>query len=275
MSSPYRILRFRLLARLQHLPLMVSFLILASTGLPLKYSYTPLASWVVRHIISLHTAAVLHRIAAATLLGLFAFHIGFLLYRWAVRREKGLFRGPHSLVVRKKDLTDFFQHLSYFIGLRKRPPKFDRWTYWEKFDYYAVFWGVIVIGSSGLTLWFPELFTRFLPGWVINAAHIIHSEEALLATAFIFTIHFFNTHLRPGAFPLDEVIFTGRLKEERFSEERPAEKERLLKNKSYDQVQVKPLAHWTKYLLIVIGYSFLAWGFLLLTFIVIGTFFRS
>ena len=103
---------------------------------------------------------------------------------------------------------DFIGMIKYFLYLGPRP-KFDRFTYWEKFDYLAVFWGVAIIGVSGLVLWFPTLFTFFLPGWALNAAYVIHSDEALLATGFIFLFHFFHTHLRPEAFPLDPVIFVG------------------------------------------------------------------
>ena len=274
-KTKHRIKRFHLIQRLLHLGLILSFLTLATTGLPLKYSHTPLATWFVNNILSLQAAALIHRIAATLLVSVFIIHVLLLLYRWLVRKEKGLFYGPNSLVVRPKDFKDFFQHLGYFIGALKNPPKFDRWTYWEKFDYYAVFWGMIIIGSSGLTLWFPETFTRLFPGWVINAAHIIHSEEALLATAFIFTVHFFNTHLRPGAFPMDEAIFTGYLTEERFAEERPTEKERLDADNEYDKLKVSPLPRWTKYLLLVSAYLFLSIGFLLLIFIIIGTFFQG
>ena len=80
---------------------------------------------------------------------------------------------------------------------------------WEKFDYFAVFWGMFVIRST--RSWFSEFFTNFIPGYMINVATIIHSDEALLATGFIFTVHFFNTHLRPEKFPMDVVIFTGRI----------------------------------------------------------------
>ena len=102
------------------------------------------------------------------------------------------------------------QSIQWFFGLGPRP-RYGRYTYWEKFDYFAVFWGVFVIGSTGLVLWFPEFFTRILPGWSVNVATIIHSDEALLAVGFIFTIHFFNTHFRPDKFPMDPVIFTGRV----------------------------------------------------------------
>ena len=113
----------------------------------------------------------------------------------------------------KSDITDFIATVKWFLGFGPRP-EYGRWTYWEKFDYMAVFWGVAVIGFSGLILWFPEYFTKVLPGWIINVAQIIHSDEALLAVVFIFTIHFFNTHLRPEAFPMDTVIFTGHVEAE-------------------------------------------------------------
>jgi hypothetical protein len=116
--------------------------------------------------------------------------------------------------------------MRYFLGLGPRP-RFGRWAYWEKFDYWAVFWGVSIIGASGLLLWFPTFFARVLPGWVFNVAIIVHSDEALLAVGFIFTIHFFNGHLRPEKFPMDLVIFTGRVSEEEFRHERALEVARL------------------------------------------------
>src|SRR4030067_3220622 len=88
-------------------------------------------------------------------------------------------------------------------------PVFDRWTYWEKFDYWATIWGMFVIGVSGLMLWFPGFFGRVLPGWVFSVATIVHGEEAFLAAVFLFSVHFFNSHFRPEKLPLDIVIFTG------------------------------------------------------------------
>ena len=103
---------------------------------------------------------------------------------------------------------------------------FDRYSYMEKFDYWAVFWGIAIIGGSGLLLWFPIFFSRFLPGWIFNVATIVHGDEALLAMGFIFTIHFFNSNLRPEKFPIDVVIFTGRARESYMKEEHPLEYER-------------------------------------------------
>jgi cytochrome b subunit of formate dehydrogenase len=142
--------------------------------------------------------------------------------------QKGFLWGWRSMVPQLTDVKDFIANMKYFLYLGPKP-KFDRFTYWEKFDYLAVFWGVAMIGVSGLMLWYPEVFAKFLPGWVLNAAYIIHSDEALLATGFIFLFHFFHTHLRPEAFPMDPVIFTGSMPLERFKEERPLEYERMVR----------------------------------------------
>jgi len=124
-------------------------------------------------------------------------------------------------VFNRQDWREFVASRKWFGGKGARPA-YGRWTYWEKFDYFAVFWGVAVIGSTGLLLWFPEFFTRLFPGWMINVATIIHSDEALLAVAFIFTVHFFNTHFRPERFPIDTVVFTGGEPLEKFKHLMPA-----------------------------------------------------
>jgi cytochrome b subunit of formate dehydrogenase len=139
----------------------------------------------------------------------------------------------------RKDLSDFWASVKWFLGLGRRP-QYGRWTYWEKFDYFAVFWGIAVIGTTGLTLWFSEFFTRFLPGQVLNIATIIHSDEALLATGFIFTVHFFNTHLRPEKFPMDIVVFTGQMSVEELKRDKPAEYEELVKGGKLEQHLAPP-----------------------------------
>lgn len=137
--------------------------------------------------------------------------------------------GPDSMVPRWKDIQDLVGHFKYFFG-RGPKPEFDRFTYWEKFDYIAVFWGMFAIGATGLALWFPEIAARILPGKFFNIATIMHSDEAVLAAGFIFIVHWFNTHWRPGKFPLDPVIFTGRVTKEELMEERPLEWKRLKEN---------------------------------------------
>lgn len=271
-KSAFRVRRFGKVERLMHLGIILSFLTLAGTGLPLKYSHTEFANWIANNIVGFRAAAIFHRLAASLFFIIFALHLGIVLYKKFGEKKKGVFWGPDSLVPRWQDFIDFFNHIAYFIGAKRNPPKFGRWTYWEKFDYFAVFWGMGIIGASGLTLWFPEIFTKIMPGWLINAAHIIHSEEALLATGFIFTVHFFNTHMRPGAFPMDEVIFTGRMTEEAFKEERELEYLNL-SEEEYKNRLTSPLPLWMKRLFYFAGFMFLGIGFILLVVIILGTFF--
>src|SRR3990172_3417879 len=104
----------------------------------------------------------------------------------------------------------------------------DRFTYWEKFDYWAPFWGMTIIGFSGLMMWLPSITASVFPGWVFNVAAIVHGEEAILAVVFLFTVHFFNNHFRPDKFPLDIVMFTGAVSLEEFKREHTLEYNRLV-----------------------------------------------
>jgi len=135
-----------------------------------------------------------------------------------------------------KDCLGMFKW--FFVGGKK--PSFDRWTYWEKFDYVAEVGGSMIIGFSGLLLWFPLFFAQYFPGWIFNVATIVHGYEALLAVVFIFTIHFFNAHLRLEKFPVDDVMFTGSLPEEEFKEERGDEYARLVATGQLEALKVKP-----------------------------------
>jgi len=219
--------RFRGLYIVMHIVIIITFLLLAATGLPLKFHDAPWAQTLMDALGGVSSASLLHRIAAIGTFGYMVLHLLDLAYRVVVKRERGLLWGPNSLVPQWQDIKDFGANIRYFLYLGPRPAS-DRWTYWEKFDYLAVFWGVMIIGLSGLMLWFPAFFTTFLPGWAINAALVVHSDEALLATGFIFVFHFFHTHVRPDSFPMDPVVFTGRMPLDKFKEERPLEYQRMV-----------------------------------------------
>ena len=204
--------RFTRLQRALHACIVISFLSLATTGLTLKFSYTKWAVFLSRLLGGFQTAGYIHRFAAVVMFAAFITHL-VDLYKLKKRKYgswRAMLLGPNSMIPMRRDLDEFIATLKWFVHLGPKP-EYGRWTYWEKFDYFAVFWGVFIIGSTGLTLWFPVFFTRFLPGAFINVATIIHSDEALLATGFIFTVHFFNTHLRPEKFPMDTTVFTGRM----------------------------------------------------------------
>lgn len=217
-----------------HATVASSFLLLAATGLPIKFHYTDWAPVLASMLGGIETTRLLHRLAAIVTFGYFSFHLFDLSRKLFLRRDFGILWGWRSMAPQAQDFRDLFQNLGYFLYLRQKP-RMDRWNYWEKFDYFAVFWGVAIIGVSGVFLWFPGFFTRLFPGWTLNAAQIIHSDEALLAVGFIFIFHFFHTHVRPESFPLDTTIFTGLVPLQRFKEERPLEYERLVQSGKLEQ----------------------------------------
>lgn len=239
--------RFRPVDRFVHFLVFTSFLTLVATGMPLRYHTTPWAHAFFRLMGGASVAGSVHRFAAMVTIAYFLLHLGSLFVLLRRNRDKylnekghvswrrllGVVFGPDSPVPRWQDFKDVWAHMKWFVGLGQKP-EFDRFTYWEKFDYMAVFWGVAMIGASGLILWFPAVVTHVLPGWVINVAHVIHSDEALLAAGFIFVFHFFNSHFRPQKFPYDPVMFSGHITEEELRHERAALYERMEKEGELD-----------------------------------------
>lgn len=211
-----------------HYLMMFSFIALVFTGMPLRYRGAAWAKAMITTFGGPQSAGIIHRVAAGiTLFYFFAEVVYGVGYCYIVKRTP-IF-GPDSMFPRWRDIKDVGNNLKYFVG-RGEKPEFGRFTYFEKFDYLAVFWGMFAIGATGLFLWFPVLFGKFLPGWMFNVSTIMHSDEAVLAAFFIFIVHWFNTHWRPGKFPMDPVIFTGVVTEEEIKEERPLEWERMQKN---------------------------------------------
>jgi cytochrome b subunit of formate dehydrogenase len=143
------------------------------------------------------------------------------------------------MVPQPRDVVQLVQQLRWFVGAGPRP-RFEHFTYWEKFDYWAVLWGTLLMGAAGLVLWFPQAASHVLPGWMFNVALFVHGAEATLAIGFIFVIHFFNGHLRPGKFPMDLVIFTGAVRDDELSEERAGEYARLVETGALAQLTVPP-----------------------------------
>jgi cytochrome b subunit of formate dehydrogenase len=240
-TASLEFVRFTRKNRALHACMVISFLSLALTGLTLKFSYTGWAVFLSRVLGGFETAGFIHRTAALVMFGTFLTHLQDL-YRQKKEKHKSwmsLVFGPESLVPNRQDLKEFIATMKWFLRLGERP-QYGRWTYWEKFDYFAVFWGIFIIGSTGLTLWFPIFFTRLMPGSFINVATIIHSDEALLATGFIFTVHFFNTHLRPEKFPMDTTVFTGRMSLAELKRDKPREYEELVQSGKLQEHLAEP-----------------------------------
>lgn len=262
--------RFDPFIRFLHLIVILSFISLAFTGMIIKFSGVGIFQSVSRLLGGYEVTGYIHRIAAFFTFFYFFAHIAFLFYKKKIQKRtvKYMFSGENSMMPSKRDLIEFWQTMKWFFRVGPRPD-YGRWTYWEKFDYFAVFWGVLIIGTSGLILWFPEFFTNLgLPGPIVNIATIIHSDEALLATGFIFTIHFFNTHFRPDKFPMDTVIFTGRVPLEEFKEDRPRQYKYLVETGQLEKYLVGPPSPFLLKMSKIFGFTALAFGLSLIILII-------
>jgi cytochrome b subunit of formate dehydrogenase len=255
--------------RLAHLGFALSVIVLLITGMSLLYADTAWAPIVQRALGGPVVAGIVHRVAAVAFIGIFAVHLVYVAQR--ILRNWSTFRwfGPRSLIPNWQDMKDIFAMFKWFLGKGPRP-QFDRWTYWEKFDYWAPFWGVSIIGVSGLMLWFNTQTAAYLPGWVFNVATIFHGEEAFLAAGFLFTVHFFNNHWRPENFPLDIMMFTGTMPLEQFKRDHAIEYRRLVESGELSQHLVeapsRPMTLGSK----ILGFTLMAIGLILLVLIGIG-----
>ncbi|MFG1690624.1 cytochrome c3 family protein [Gemmatimonadota bacterium] len=261
--------RFTTFERSLHGAMLISFFVLALTGMILKFSYMGWAQLGATLVGGFATTGVLHRLGAITLTTVWLIHIFDALKR---KRRSGktwleFINSAGSLLPNMTDVREFIGSMKWFLGFGPRP-EYGRFTYWEKFDYMAVFWGMFVIGSTGLLLWFPEFFTLFLPGKSVNIATIVHSDEALLAVGFIFTVHFFNTHFRPDKFPMDPVIFTGRVTLDEFKVDKPREYQELVDSGELESHLVAPYPRNIQIFFRVIGFTALFVGLTLIALIV-------
>jgi len=274
--------RFQPFERFLHILVVTSFLLLTITGMPLKFYYTDWAKAIFGFFGGAEVARTLHHFGAVVTFVYFVLHVSTTLsFLWKKRGylrnpETGVFEPkrifaaiahPDSMIPTKQDLKEFIDHNRWFFGKGPKP-EFDRWTYFEKFDYLAVFWGVFAIGVSGLIMWFPVFFSKFMPGWMINVSLIIHSDEALLASGFIFTVHFFNTHFRLEKFPMDTVIFSGRISKSEMIHERKRWYDRLVAEGRLEDYRVKDEWEAWKGIARAAGYIFFGLGLVLLVLII-------
>jgi len=261
--------RFPVGWRIAHLAFALITMILVLTGTAALFSNTSWAPVVAHALGGPRGLGLIHRIAAVLFIGIFFIHFVYVMQKLLRDRSFRWF-GPDSLVPNWKDLSDIVGMFKWFVGKGEKP-RFDRWTYFEKFDYWAVFWGVAIIGTSGLLLAVPHVTATYLPGWVFNVATIVHGEEAFLAAVFLFTVHFFNNHFRPDKLPPpDIVMFTGTQSLEEFRREHPVQYQRLVDAGELDKYLVdapsQPMTLGSK----ILGLTLIAIGLILLALVIIG-----
>ena len=166
-------------------------------------------------------AAMWHRAGAVLIIISSAYHLFYLTFLASQKRL------PLSMLPGPKDALDMRDNILFMLGVKKERPKFDRYMYLEKFDYWAVFWGIVMMVGTGFIFWFPAFFAAWAPSWLITAALIIHGEEATLAILFLFVVHFYNVHLKPSIFPMNWAWFNGRISVEMMKHEHPLEYDRM------------------------------------------------
>ncbi|MDA8078902.1 MAG: cytochrome b/b6 domain-containing protein [Nitrospiraceae bacterium] len=228
---PQEIERFNITFRIQHILMFTTFLLLSFTGWGLKYAHEPqgVASWWIRVWGGAETAGLIHRVAGLTMLADFIWHVIYLAYLFATKQMT--INLKTTVIPLPKDIFDIIKNYLYFLGLSKEKAMYGKYSYAQKFDYWAVFWGMFIIGFSGFALAFPMLITpivpKFVSGWIWEVLSIMHSDEALLAIVFILFWHFYNEHLKPENFPMSWLWITGRMSIDTLKHHHPIEYEML------------------------------------------------
>ncbi len=215
--------RFSLQFRIQHFVLFLSVLTLIVTGVPLWCIKRPEYVWWSESAMGatgyIEAVRLIHHVAALALTALSVYHLLYTIYTREGRREFV------ALLPRPKDFADVTTNLMYFLGLRKEGPRFGRYTYFEKFDYWAVYWGCVIMIGSGYTLWFTDISLRFAPWFNYELAALVHADEAILATLALLVWHFYNVHLNPSRFPGTMLWLHGKISREEMMAEHPLEYE--------------------------------------------------
>jgi formate dehydrogenase gamma subunit len=213
--------RFGLYRIMEHWLNAIVFAILVLTGLSQKFHDYNISQWIVMTLGGIDTTRIIHRYSglffgALTIQHIIGASFGVLFLKW-----------QPSMVIHKKDFTDAIDNIRYYLGLSEHQARCDRYDYKQKFEYWGVVVGGVLMLITGLILWFPTIVARLLPGEFIPAAKALHTNEALLAFLVIVTWHIYNAIFSPEVFPIDTTMFNGKISKERMIHEHPVEYERM------------------------------------------------
>lgn len=209
--------RFSVNQRVQHIVLLITFTALAVTGLAQRFYTAGWAEWLILHMGGIENTRLIHRSFGYVFTLCALYHFVYLAYSLFIKHAKP------SMMPTLKDIRDIIDSLKYGFGFAENHPKFGRFDYRQKFEYWGLIFGSIIITVTGYMLIFPVTVTRVLPGQFVAAASEIHGYEATLAVIVIVIWHFYDVILRPGVFPADTAIFTGKISREKMMEEHPLE----------------------------------------------------
>ena len=198
--------------RFQHFALMASFILLAVTGFALKFPNT----WYAHLMGTEEIRRWIHRVAGLILISGGFYHIYYVAFTVAGRK---LLR---DLWPRWQDVRDVATHACH-LTLGTPKARFGRFGYPEKLEYWAVVWGTVVMGVTGLAIWFKIDVTHWLPRWVIDVAVTIHYYEAILACLAIVIWHFYHVMFDPDVYPMNFAWLDGKVAKDWHEEEHPLE----------------------------------------------------
>ena len=240
-AGQYVVVKHKPLNRFIYITLLVSFLGLTITGLPLKYSSQRWAQVFVETMGGFESTSVWHRFFGLVSIFCCVLHLVTIFHGIRERRQqqvswRQILFGPDSPIPGLRDAKDLFGMVRWFLGLGPKP-SFERWTYWEKWDYWMACLAFLLVGTSGLMMWYPNLFCRFVSGHTLNIARVIHVELALMSTSLLFVFHFFHTHFRPEKFPMDLSALTGWVDEDHLRQQRPSYVARLEETGQLEQMR--------------------------------------
>jgi cytochrome b subunit of formate dehydrogenase len=259
MMPTTHIKRFNIWDRVFHLFLMITFLIQTATGFSHLYYTTQWGKKLGAVLGGYDNALLIHKWVGIIMLAGFILHTLYLVTKLDWRNLKKSLIGPDSLLPTHHDIIHLGQRIRWFFGLGA-PPKLGRWAYWEKFDYWAVYWGMPLLALTGLMLMYPLWTSRWMPGWMLNIAALLHRTEAILAVAYIFIVHFFVGHLRPSSFPMNEAMFSGSVLLEDAMKEKQGWIESVKEAGNLEMSAVRPPARWYRVLYFIFGYTALGIG---------------
>jgi cytochrome b subunit of formate dehydrogenase len=213
--------RFSRLRIAEHWGIILSTLVLFATGLSQRFWHLDSSQWFILNLGGIDNVRLIHRYTGVffsleLILNVVVAIAGFARGRWDA-----------SMSISRKDFTDAIQNMKFYFGLDDQPAKCDRYDYMEKFEYWTILFGGFLMVLTGAVLWFPILFTKFLPGEIIPTAKVLHSNEALLIFLINALWHILNAVFSPEAFPLDTSIFTGYISRDRMVREHPLELARI------------------------------------------------
>ncbi|MDH4246969.1 MAG: cytochrome b/b6 domain-containing protein [Deltaproteobacteria bacterium] len=221
MKSPnLKYQRFGRFFRIQHAVLFISVILASITGLPMKYPDAELSHVTVRLLGGVEMRAFLHHAAGWVMVGLGGVHFVYYLF---IERGIPFYRRP--IMFRPQDFKDLVQHQKYNLGLTREFPTMGRYTWFEKFDYLGVIWGIGVMGVTGLAMLYMDAALSFMPLSWLQTLWAAHSEEAMLATLFLVVIHMYHTHFSPERFPMSLTWLHGRISQEDMEKYHPLELE--------------------------------------------------